>query len=64
MLIIGDSGSRKANALLNLISHQEDNGNIYLDPNNPYEAKCQLLTSKGKGSGLKHCNDSEAFLNT
>ena len=30
-LIVGGSGSRKTNALLNLISHQPDIDNIYVD---------------------------------
>ena len=28
----------------------------------PYEAKCQLLIKKHEGAGLKHYNDSKAFM--
>ena len=38
-LTIGSSGSRKINALLNLISHQPDIGKIYLHPKKPLKAK-------------------------
>ena len=48
MLIIGPSGSRKTNALLNLI--QKDNNNftdkIYLYPKDLEEPKYQLLIKK------------------
>ena len=39
ILIIGGSGSGKANALLNLINHQPDIDKIYLYSKDPYEAK-------------------------
>ena len=38
-LIIGGSGSRKKNALLNLINNQPDIHKIYLHAKDPYEAK-------------------------
>ena len=44
ILIIGGSGSRKTNALLNLISHQPDIDKIYLYSNDLQKAKHQLLT--------------------
>ena len=43
MLIIGGSGSGKANALLNLINNQPDIDKIYLYAKDPYEAKYQYL---------------------
>ena len=39
ILIIGDSGSRKTNSLLSLISQQPDINKIYLWPKDPYEAE-------------------------
>ena len=36
-LIIGDFGSGKTNALLNLIKNQPDTDQIYLDAKDPYE---------------------------
>ena len=38
ILIIGGSGSRKANVLLNLIENQPDIDKIYLYAKDPYEA--------------------------
>ena len=39
ILINGGSGSGKANALLNLINHEQDINKIYFCAKNPYEAK-------------------------
>ena len=46
ILIVGGSGSRKANALLNLINNQPDIDKIYLYAKDPYEAKYQYLKKK------------------
>ena len=46
ILIIGASGSGKANALLNLINNQLDIDKTYLDAKDPYEAKYQYLINK------------------
>ena len=62
ILIIGGSGSRKANALLNLINHELDIDKIYLYAKDPYEAKYQFLINKRESTGLKHLNDSKAFI--
>ena len=43
ILIIGGSGSGKTNLLLNLIENQPD---IYLYAENPYESKYQYLINK------------------
>ena len=59
ILIIGGSGSGKTNSLFNLISQQPDIDKIYLYNKDPYEAKYQFLISK---QGLKHFNDSKAFI--
>ena len=62
ILITGGSGSGKMNALLNLINNQPDIDEIYLYTNNPYEVKYQFLINKRKSTGLKHLNDSNAFI--
>ena len=46
MLIIGGSGSRKTNALLNLISKQPDVDKIYLYAKDLHEPKYQFLINK------------------
>ena len=53
MLIIGGSGSGKANALLNLINNQPDIDKIYLYAKDPYEAKYQYLIKEHQKSRLK-----------
>ena len=62
ILITGGSGSGKTNALLNLINNQPDIGKIYLYAKDPYEDKYQLLINKRESTGLKHFNDSKAFI--
>ena len=62
ILIIGGSGSAKINSLFNLISQQSDIDKIYLYVENPYDAKYQLLIYKRKSTGLKHFDDSKAFI--
>ena len=46
ILIVGGSGSGKANALLNLINNQPDIDKIYLYPKDLYDAKYQYLINK------------------
>ena len=60
--IIGGSGSGKANALLNLINNQPDIDEIYLYAKDSYEKKYQFSINKRESTGLKHLNDSEAFI--
>ena len=62
ILIVGDSGSGKTNALLNLINNQSDIDKIYLYAKDPSEAKCQYLINKREKVGLDHFNDPEAFM--
>ena len=57
ILIIGGSGSRKTNALLNLINNQPDIDKIYLYAKDPYEAKYQYLINKREKVGLDHFDD-------
>ena len=61
-LIIGGSGTGKTNALLNLINNQQDIDKIYLHAKDPYEDKCQYLINKRESVGLKHFNDSKAYI--
>ena len=62
ILIVGGAGSGKTNALLNLINHESDIDKIYLCKKDPYKAKYQLLINKRESTGLKHLNDSKAFI--
>ena len=62
ILILGGSGSGKANALLNLIYNQLDIDKIYLYAKNPYERKYQYLTNKREKVGLDHFKDPKAFV--
>ena len=62
ILIVGGSGSGKANALLNLINNEPDIDKIYLYTKDPYEAKYQLLINKRESTGLNYLNNSKAFI--
>ena len=62
ILIIGDSGSGKTNALLNLIENQPDIDKIYLYAKVAYEAKHQYLINKREGVGIDQFNDPKAFI--
>ena len=62
ILIIGGSGSGKANALLNLIENQSDIDKLYLYVKDPYEAKYQYLINKRESVGINHFNDPKAFI--
>ena len=53
VIIIGGSGIRKADALLNRTYHQPDLDNIYLYTKDPNEAKYQLLINKPESVGFK-----------
>ena len=61
ILLIGGTGSRKINSLVNSISQQPDIDKIYLYGRYPYESKYQLIINKKNIAGLKHLNDSKAF---
>ena len=60
--IIGGSGSGKTNALLNLISEQRDIDNIYLYAKDLSESKYEYLIKNRENAGIKHVNDSNAFI--
>ena len=53
---------RKTNALLNLISQQDDIDRIYLYAKELSETKHEILIKKGENVGIKHLNDSNAFI--
>ena len=62
ILIIGGSGSGKTNALLNLISQQDDIDKIYLYAKDLSELKYELLIKKCEDAGTKHLNDPNALI--
>ena len=62
ILIIGGSESGKTNTLFSLISREIDINKIYLYAKDPNETKYQLSINKREISGLKHFNDSKAFI--
>ena len=62
ILIIGGSGSGRTNTLLNLINEQEDIDKIYLHEKYLKEPKYEFLIRNCKNVGIKHLNDSKAFI--
>ena len=62
ILIIGGSGSGKSNTLLNLINEQRDIDKIYLYTKDLSEPKYEYLIKYRENAGIKHVNDSEAFI--
>ena len=62
ILIIGGSGSGKTNTLLNLINEQNNIDRIYLYAKDLSEPKYEVLIKKRKNAGIKHLNDSSAFI--
>ena len=62
ILLLGSSGSGKTNALLNLIKEQDDIDKIYLYAKDLSEPKYEFLIKKCEDAGIKHLNDSNAFI--
>ena len=62
ILIIGGSGSGKTNNLLNLINEQKDVDRIYLNARDLSESKYEYLIKNRENVGIKHLNDSKAFI--
>ena len=65
MLIIGPSGSGKANALFNLIQNLNETtpiDKIYLYAKDLSEPKYEFLINNRKNARIKHFNDSTAFI--
>ena len=62
ILIIGGLGSGKANTLLNLINEEKDIDKIYLYAKHLSEKKYEYLIKNRENAGIKHVNDSKAFI--
>ena len=62
VLIIGGSRSGKANTLLHLINEQKDIDEIYLYAKDLSEPKYEYLIENRENTGIKHLNDSKAFI--
>ena len=62
ILIIGGSGSGKANTLINFINEQKDIDKIYLYAKDLSEPKYEYLIRNCENVGIKHLNDSKAFI--
>ena len=65
ILIIGGSGSGKANTLLNLIKEQDYHDvidKIYLYTKDLSEPKYEYLIKKREDAGIKNVNNSNAFI--
>ena len=61
-MVIGGSGPRKINALLNLINKKDDIDNIYLYAKDLSEPKYEFLIKENKNEGTKYLNDPNAFI--
>ena len=61
-MLIGGSGPGKTNALLYLISQQDDIDKIYLYPKDLSEPKYEFLIKMREDAGIKHLNDQKAFI--
>ena len=61
-MIIGGSGSGKANALLNLKEEQDYVDKIYLYAKDLSEPKYEFWIRKSEDAGIKHLNDPNAFI--
>ena len=61
-MIIGGSGSGKANPLLNLIKKQDDINKSYLYAKDLNEPKYECFIKRREDTGAKHLNDPNAFI--
>ena len=62
ILIIGGSGSGKTNTLLHLINEQKDIDKSYLYAKDLSESEYEYLIRSCENTGIKHLNDSKAFI--
>ena len=62
ILIIGGSGSGKTNTLLHLINETIDIDKMYLYAKDLSESKYEYLIKNRENTGIKHLNDSKAFI--
>ena len=53
---------KQTHYFISIISHQPHIDKIYLYGKDLYEAKYQVLVDKIKSTGIKHFNDSKAFI--
>ena len=60
IIIIGGSGSRKTNALINLINEQNYIDIVYLYARDLSEPKCEYLNKKREDAGIKYLNNPNA----
>ena len=60
--IIGGSVSEETNALLDLISQQDDIDKMYLYAKDLSEPKDELLIKKREDAGIKHFKDPNTFI--
>ena len=61
-MIIGRSGSRKTNTVLNLINEQYDIDKFYLYERDLNEPKYKLLIKKRKDAGMKYLNGPNVYI--
>ena len=61
-MIIGGSGSKKTNALLNLINEQHDIDKTYLYAKDLNEPRYEYLIKIWENAGINHLNDSNTFI--
>ena len=59
---IGGWGSGETNSLFSLLSRKSDIDKIYLNAKDPFEGKYQLLIHNSESTGVKHLNNSKAFI--
>ena len=62
ILIIGGSESGKTNTLLNLINEQGNMDKLYLYAKDLSEPKYEHLIKNRENVGIKHLNNSNAFI--
>ena len=62
VIIIGDSGSGKTNAWINLINEQNDIDKIYLYARDLSESKYEYLIKKHEDAEIKHVNNPNSFI--
>ena len=62
ILITGRSGSGKTNTLVHSINGQRDIDKIYLYAKDLSEPKYEYLIRNRENTGIKHLNDSKAFI--
>ena len=62
IIIIGGSGSAKANTLINLINEQNDIDKIYLYARDLSKPKYEYLIKKHEYAGIKHENNPNTFI--